>query len=51
MQIVTSPLKKKIYKFLFFAWSWSARQQMSFGYYFDRGAVSSITLSLRVQAK
>ena len=51
MQIVTSPPKKIMFKFLFFTYFWSARQQLSFGYHSCSGDVSNIGLSLRAEAK
>ena len=45
MQIVTSPSKEILYKFLFFTCFWSPRQQLSFGQHFGGGVVSSIGLS------
>ena len=50
MQIVTSSLKKIMYKFLLFVCFWSVRQQLSFVYHSDRGVVSSTGLSPRTQS-
>ena len=51
MQIVASPPKKIMYKFLLFVYFLSARQQLSFGQHSGRGVVLSIGLSSRVQVQ
>ena len=48
MQIVTSPPKKIIYKFLFFTFLSARQQQLSFGYHSGGSAAVSIGLSSRV---
>ena len=48
---ITVKNKENMYKFLFLAYFWSAREQLSFGRHSGGGVVSSIDLSPRAQAK
>ena len=48
---ITVKNKENMFKFLFFAYFWSAREQLSFGRHSSGGVVSSIDLSPRAQAK